>query len=68
MWFARTAQHTVLIGEQEHIKEYNAPDEATQKMVYEEKEAKGKWKVYALIIAIAAVLLIVLYYVMYSGS
>lgn len=65
----KNAQHTVLIGEQEHIKEYNAPEVTTeQEIVYEETETKGKWKVYALIIAIAAVLLIVLYYVMYSGS
>ena len=61
------AQHTVLIGEQEHIKEYNLP-ETTGETVYEEKEVKGKWKFYALIIAIAAVLMIVLYYVMYAGS
>ena len=63
----KNAQHTVLIGEQEHIKEYNSPD-TLQELVYEEKETKGKWKLYALIIAIAAVLMIVLYYAMYGGS
>lgn len=62
----KNTQHTVLIGEQEHIKEYNVP-ETTGEIVYEKKEIKGKWKFYALIIAIAAVLMIVLYYVMYAG-
>ncbi len=55
------AQHTVLVGEREHIKEYTSPD-AVSETVYDEEPAKEKWKTYALVIAIVAVLMIVLYY------
>ena len=55
--------HTVLVGEREHIKEYTSP-EAEQETVLEDEPAKEKWQTYALIIAIVAVLMIVLYYAM----
>ena len=62
------AQHTVLVGEREHIKGNTSPDEIVSENMPEQKEAKPKWKLYALIIAILALLLIVLYYLMYSAS
>ncbi len=61
------AQHKVLVGEREHIKEYNSTETA-QEMMYEEKEAKPNWKLYAIMVAVVSVLLIVLYYAMYAGS
>lgn len=57
----KRAQHTVLVGEHEHIKEYTSPD-TEKEIVLEEEPAKEKWKTFALVIAIVAVLLIVLYY------
>ena len=52
-------QHTVLVGEQEHIKTYSLE---TNNEIVDEEEAKDKWQLYALILAIVAVLMIVLYY------
>ncbi len=61
------SQHTVLVGEQEHIKEYVMPEQGEEMMI-EEEPAKEKWKLYALILAVIAVLLIVLYYATKSNS
>lgn len=60
----RDAQHTVLVGEQEHIKAHT-DYQTTDEVLYEEAPAKEKWKLYALILAILAVLMIVYYYAAY---
>lgn len=55
-------QHTVLIGEQEHVKEYVMPDGDEEETSLAEEPAKDRWKLYALLLAIAAVAAIVIYY------
>ncbi len=53
--------HNILVGEQEQVKEYIMPD-TTETVVYEEEIKKDKWQLYALLLAIAAVLMVVFYY------
>lgn len=60
----KNAQHTVLVGEQEHIKAHTLPQ--AEEMLYEEKPTKERWKLYAWILAIFAVLVIVFYYIWYK--
>ena len=59
-------QHSVLVGEEEHIKTYTLP-EANEEVLYEEP-VDDKWKTYAMILAIVAVLMIAYYYVTKGAS
>ena len=61
----KDAQHTVLVGEQEHIKT-NTANGTAEEVLYNETHPKEKWQLYAWILAIAAVLMIVFYYAVYK--
>lgn len=54
-------QHTILVGEQEHVKDYVMPEENGE-IILEEDVANDKWKLYAMILAAIAVVMIVVYY------
>ena len=60
-------QHTVLIGEQEHVKEYVLPDENGETALAEEP-AIDRWRLYALVLAIVAVVMIAVYYMVYNSN
>lgn len=55
-------QHTVLVGEREHVKDYVMPENMAEETLVEAEPAKDRWKLYAIILAIAAVIAIVVYY------
>ena len=56
------AQHTVLVGEQEHLKDYVMPETTEETLPQQEEVKTDKWQLYALILAIVAVVMIVYYY------
>lgn len=58
----KNAQHRVLVGEQEHKKTHTIPQQPTEELVYEEPLAKDRWWVYAIVLAVLAILMIVYYY------
>ena len=60
------SQHTVLVGEREQVKQYSLP-ETDEEVMNEEEPVKDKWKLYALILAVLAVLMIVLYYATHTS-
>ena len=61
-------QHTVLIGEQEHVKDYILPDENGEETALADEPARDRWKLYALLLAIVAVIVIAVYYLTYTPS
>ena len=61
-------QHTVLIGEQEHVKDYVMPEEFAEETIPSAEATKDRWKLYALILAIIAVIMIVVYYSIYNSN
>lgn len=57
-------QHTVLVGEREHLKDYVMPDENADETALAAEPVKDRWNLYALILAIVAIVAIVVYYAM----
>ena len=61
----RNVHHTVLIGEQQHRKTHSQP-EPEETVLYEPETVKDNWQLFALILAIVALLMIVAYYTVYK--
>ena len=65
----RNAQHTVLVGEREHIKINTSSFETVAEDVTDEKKpAKDNWLIYALVLAVLAILMIAYYYIAYKTN